>query len=137
MPLSGLLSAYGFAGGWPSIFYVFGLVGTLWCIMFLLFVSEDPEQCPRIKEAEKKYILSSLWGAAGSSVSDLLITCHVRRNEHDFPFVLIIFFAVSRFFPGYFRFILIFIVNTLKDSCIEIINYNLHHLYKPNFIFLQ
>lgn len=70
MPLSGLLSEYGFSGGWPSIFYVFGLIGTVWCLGFLFFVSEDPEQCPRIKENEKKYILSSLWGAAGSSVSD-------------------------------------------------------------------
>lgn len=69
MPLSGLLSAYGFAGGWPSIFYVFGLVGTVWCLCFLYFVSEDPEHCPSIKENEKKYILSSLWGAAGSSVN--------------------------------------------------------------------
>ncbi|XP_013134113.1 PREDICTED: putative inorganic phosphate cotransporter isoform X2 [Papilio polytes] len=67
MPLSGLLSAYGFAGGWPSIFYVFGIIGTVWCLAFLFLVSEDPEVCPRIKEAEKKYILSSLWGAAGSS----------------------------------------------------------------------
>ncbi|CAG9102021.1 unnamed protein product [Plutella xylostella] len=67
MPLSGLLSAYGFAGGWPSIFYVFGLVGTIWSLAFLFFVAEDPEQSKTIKEVEKKYILSSLWGAAGSS----------------------------------------------------------------------
>ncbi|XP_013195802.1 putative inorganic phosphate cotransporter isoform X2 [Amyelois transitella] len=67
MPLSGLLSAYGFSGGWPSIFYVFGLIGTVWCLAFLFFVSEDPEQCKSIKETEKKYILSSLWGNAGSS----------------------------------------------------------------------
>lgn len=67
MPLSGLLSAYGFSGGWPSIFYVFGLVGTVWSLAFLFLVSEDPEHCPSIKESEKKYILSSLWGAAGSS----------------------------------------------------------------------
>lgn len=80
MPLSGLLSAYGFSGGWPSIFYVFGLVGTVWCLAFLFFVSEDPEQCPSIKEAEKKYILSSLWGAAGSSVSILcdFILCSIK-----------------------------------------------------------
>lgn len=69
MPLSGVLSEYGFAGGWPSIFYVFGAVGTIWCIAFLLMVYEDPESHPRIAEDEKKYILSALWGNAGVSVS--------------------------------------------------------------------
>lgn len=89
MPLSGLLSAYGFSGGWPSIFYVFGLVGTVWSLAFLFFVHEDPEHCPRIKDQEKKYILSSLWGAAGSSVSFiieyiiLIIYIHIIR-----PFTL-------------------------------------------------
>ncbi|KAG7198816.1 hypothetical protein KM043_001788 [Ampulex compressa] len=67
MPLSGLLSEYGFAGGWPSIFYVFGAVGTIWCIAFLMTVYEDPEAHPRIAEDEKKYILSALWGNAGAS----------------------------------------------------------------------
>ncbi|KAI4502887.1 hypothetical protein M0802_001931 [Mischocyttarus mexicanus] len=67
MPLSGLLSEYGFAGGWPSIFYVFGAVGIIWCIAFFFLVYEDPESYPRISEEEKKYILSSLWGTAGVS----------------------------------------------------------------------
>ncbi|KAI5646635.1 major facilitator superfamily domain-containing protein [Phthorimaea operculella] len=69
MPLSGLLSAYGPAGGWPSIFYVFGIIGTVWSLAFLFLVSEDPEKCKRIKENEKKYILSSLWGATGLASS--------------------------------------------------------------------
>ncbi|XP_011501855.1 PREDICTED: putative inorganic phosphate cotransporter isoform X2 [Ceratosolen solmsi marchali] len=67
MPLSGLLSDHGFAGGWPSIFYVFGTVGTIWCIAFLIMVHEDPESHPRISDDEKKYILSALWGNAGAS----------------------------------------------------------------------
>nr|XP_012151210.1 PREDICTED: putative inorganic phosphate cotransporter isoform X4 [Megachile rotundata] len=67
MPLSGILSEYGFDGGWPSIFYVFGAVGTVWCIAFLIFIYEDPETHPRIAEDEKKYILSALWGNAGVS----------------------------------------------------------------------
>ena len=67
MPLSGILSEYGFDGGWPSIFYVFGAVGTIWCVAFLLMVYEDPETHPRIAEDEKKYILSALWGSAGAS----------------------------------------------------------------------
>lgn len=68
MPISGFLSEYGFAGGWPSIFYVFGLAGTLWSIAFILTIYDDPESHPRIKEDEKKYIVTSVWGAAGVSV---------------------------------------------------------------------
>lgn len=69
MPLSGLLSEYGFDGGWPSIFYVFGIVGVVWSLAFIFSVHEDPEAHPSIAEDEKKYILSSVWGAAGVSVS--------------------------------------------------------------------
>ncbi|XP_025995967.2 putative inorganic phosphate cotransporter isoform X2 [Solenopsis invicta] len=68
MPLSGLLAAWDF-GGWPSIFYVFGIIGTIWCIAFLIWVYEDPEQHPSITEDEKKLILSSLWGSAGITSS--------------------------------------------------------------------
>ena len=67
MPLSGLLSDPDLIGGWPSIFYVFGAVGTLWCLVFLFMIHEDPETHPTINEDEKKYILSSLWGNAGAS----------------------------------------------------------------------
>ncbi|XP_050545593.1 putative inorganic phosphate cotransporter isoform X1 [Daktulosphaira vitifoliae] len=67
MPLSGVLSEYGFAGGWPSIFYVFGAIGTLWSVAFLLLVHEDPESHPTIPHDERKYIISSVWGAAGVS----------------------------------------------------------------------
>jgi len=42
MPLSGLLAHYGFDGGWPSIFYVFGLLSTIWCILFIWLVQESP-----------------------------------------------------------------------------------------------
>lgn len=69
MPLSGLLSEYGFDGGWPSIFYVFGAVGCVWSVAFLFSVYEDPSSHPRIDEKEKKYIISSLGGAAGIAVT--------------------------------------------------------------------
>ena len=67
MPLSGVLSEYGFAGGWPSIFYVFATIGTLWSVAFLWYVHEDPESHPTIPHDEKKYIINSVWGAAGVS----------------------------------------------------------------------
>ncbi|KAF7994577.1 hypothetical protein HCN44_004049 [Aphidius gifuensis] len=65
MPLSGLLSGSDY--GWPSIFYVFGIVGAIWCVVFLWMVYEDPEKHPSISEDEKKKIISALWGTAGSS----------------------------------------------------------------------
>jgi MFS family permease len=68
-PLSGLLAEYGFSGGWPSIFYVFGVIGAAWSVAFLFMVAEDPDSSTTIAEDEKKYITTSLWGAAGVSVS--------------------------------------------------------------------
>ena len=73
MPLSGLLSEYGFDGGWPSIFYVFGIIGTVWSIAFLIFCYEDPNSHPTIDEKERKYINHSLWGTNDSKV------CHTRH----------------------------------------------------------
>nr|CAD7598036.1 unnamed protein product [Timema genevievae] len=67
MPLSGLLSEYGFSGGWPSIFYVFGTVGAIWSLLFLVTVYESPDEHPHIADDERKYITSSVWGSAGVS----------------------------------------------------------------------
>lgn len=69
MPISGYLSEHGFSGGWPSIFYVFGVAGTIWSIWFLLTVYNEPDKHPKIPEDEKKYIVTSVWGSGGVSVS--------------------------------------------------------------------
>lgn len=69
MPLSGLLSEAEFAGGWPSIFYVFGLIGCIWSLVFIWMIYEDPGVHPKIDEKEKKYIMNSLWGSATMTVS--------------------------------------------------------------------
>jgi len=60
MPLTGLLTKYGFDGGWASVFYVFGCVGLLWFFVWCLAVHPSPGTHPTISEAEKKYILESL-----------------------------------------------------------------------------
>ncbi|XP_034140514.1 putative inorganic phosphate cotransporter [Drosophila guanche] len=63
MPLSGLLAEYGFDGGWPSIFYVFGILTTVWCVLFLWLVHESPKSCKGISQTECKYIDDSIWEA--------------------------------------------------------------------------
>ena len=69
MPISGMLSDSTY--GWPSVFYVFGTVGVIWSIAFLCLVYEDPEHHPRINQNEKKHIMHSIWGTAGSSVNTI------------------------------------------------------------------
>lgn len=73
MPLSGLLAEYGFDNGWPSIFYIFGIIGVIWSVAFIIFVHEDPNVHPSMDEKEKKYIISSLWGTANATVSYIKI----------------------------------------------------------------
>ncbi|KAK3853809.1 hypothetical protein Pcinc_039667 [Petrolisthes cinctipes] len=45
-----------FLGGWPSIFYVFGVLGVLWGLPWFLMVHDLPEQHPNINSAELAYI---------------------------------------------------------------------------------
>ncbi|XP_066258483.1 putative inorganic phosphate cotransporter isoform X1 [Euwallacea similis] len=66
MPLSGLLAVS--HGGWPSIFYVFGAIGAVWCVAFLLWIYEDPEVNPKINPDERMYIQKSLGRVAGQVI---------------------------------------------------------------------
>ena len=84
MPLSGLLSVSD--GGWPSIFYVFGVVGAVWCVAFLFLVHEDPESHPKIDPYERKYIQEALGQKIGAPVS-----------KHSFQVVLIRNSLILRF----------------------------------------
>ncbi|XP_048745500.2 sialin-like isoform X2 [Ostrea edulis] len=59
-PISSLLCKYGFAGGWPSIFYTLGLVSIIWVVLWMLLTSDSPEQHKGISTIEKQYILQSL-----------------------------------------------------------------------------
>lgn len=86
MPLSGLLSVS--TGGWPSIFYVFGAVGTVWSLAFIFLVFEDPEIHPRINQEERKYIINALWGTAGVSVSKRQKLLFIDNNLYNKPSLL-------------------------------------------------
>ncbi|XP_052253573.1 uncharacterized transporter slc-17.2-like isoform X2 [Dreissena polymorpha] len=70
-PLAGLLCAYGFDGGWPSVFYITGLVSLLWCCVYAFFARDSPGAMPSIKPIERQYIETSL-GVYGQSVEEQL-----------------------------------------------------------------
>ncbi|KRY09857.1 Sialin [Trichinella patagoniensis] len=64
--VSGFLADSSFLGGWPSIFYVFGVLGIIWFILWTLFVTNGPEDHRFISNAEKNFIVNSLKVEGGS-----------------------------------------------------------------------
>ncbi|KAH9499196.1 hypothetical protein Btru_004415 [Bulinus truncatus] len=61
-PITAILCEYGFDGGWPSVFYLQGLLGILWYIAWTFMVYNRPAEHPRISTEEKNYIEASLSG---------------------------------------------------------------------------
>ncbi len=63
LPLGGFLCVYGFDGGWPSLFYVLGIAGIIWCIFSLALTSSTPNSHRFINTTEKEYILTKINGS--------------------------------------------------------------------------
>ncbi|XP_054930211.1 sialin-like [Dermacentor andersoni] len=59
LPLSAMLCKHGFAGGWPSVFYLTGLLGVVWSIFWILLASGSPEKHKFISMEERIYIVHS------------------------------------------------------------------------------
>lgn len=57
MPLSGILAQ---SLGWESLFYVFGAIGCVWFIAWIIIVREGPEKDRFISKDELRYIQESL-----------------------------------------------------------------------------
>ena len=55
-PVSAALSQHGFAGGWPSVFYVFGILGCLCFLPWTYNIYNTPAEHPRISGEELLYI---------------------------------------------------------------------------------
>lgn len=68
MPISAVLCKYGFADGWPSIYYVFGGVGILWSAIWFFYAADSPEKHRFISKAEREFIESSL-GTSNKAVT--------------------------------------------------------------------
>lgn len=71
LPVSGWLMgnedahASSLTSGWPSVFYVFGILGIIWFIFWSLFVHNSPSSHPRISVAELAYIQQQEIGGGG------------------------------------------------------------------------
>ncbi|KAF8357979.1 slc-17.2 [Pristionchus pacificus] len=74
LPLGGFLCTYGPDGGWPSIFYLLGLVGVLWCAVWMYMAADRPANHPRISAAEKNYIIASQEATMGKTSAHAVST---------------------------------------------------------------
>lgn len=57
--LTGYLSEHGFAGGWPSSFYVSGIISAATCVIWVTCTYSIPEEHPFISNVELRYIQQS------------------------------------------------------------------------------
>ncbi|XP_077994605.1 vesicular glutamate transporter 2-like [Glandiceps talaboti] len=57
LPLSGFLTDF---AGWPSVFYVYGVLGIIWSIFWFFIIHEKPDNHPTITEEERIYIKESI-----------------------------------------------------------------------------
>jgi len=63
LPLGGYLCVHGFDGGWPSLFYVLGIAGIVWCILSLVLTSSKPHNHRFISQKEMEYIQTKITGS--------------------------------------------------------------------------
>lgn len=114
MPLSGFLCDHGFAGGWPSVFYVFGALACLWFIVWIFAAYNTPADHPKISNAERCYIEASVgkkldlatpWGAILSSPAVWgLCVAHMANNWG--------FYTMLTSLPNYMKHVLKFDLQT-------------------------
>ena len=57
-----------FDGGWPSIFYIGGGIGLIFCLIWAFMVYDSPAEHPRISQREHLYIQKSLEGRKSKKV---------------------------------------------------------------------
>ncbi|RNA24333.1 sialin-like, partial [Brachionus plicatilis] len=55
--IGGFLCAGQFLGGWPSLFYLTGILGLVWCFIWILTVYDSPSAQKCITAEESNYIL--------------------------------------------------------------------------------
>jgi ACS family sodium-dependent inorganic phosphate cotransporter len=73
LPLGSFLCVSGFDDGWPSIFYIFGILSAIWCILFFILTSDSPQTHRFATQIEKDYVISHVKKSA-NLVIDLLET---------------------------------------------------------------
>jgi len=79
-PISGVLCQYGFAGGWPSVFYVFGALGMLWSVAWYVLISNTPLDHPSISKEELAIMDQIDYEAIKNNREETVPWCRIIRS---------------------------------------------------------
>ena len=69
----GILSDGTFLCGWPAIFYILGVAGCIWFVMWTVLFHETPQQHPNITRKELQFIKDDQGDEAAKLVSRKLL----------------------------------------------------------------
>ncbi|XP_030762119.1 putative inorganic phosphate cotransporter [Sitophilus oryzae] len=124
MFLTGTISASKF--GWPLVFYVFGGLGLLWCILMVFFGYDSPGVHPTISAQEKKFIEGSL-GKSEDNKHDKTPWKKILTSRHVWALLLAqtgnnyCFWTLVMQIPTYMNYVMHF--NMKKNSLLSSLPY--------------
>lgn len=70
MPVCGYLIS---TVGWASVFYVTGVIGIVWSILWFCLIYDSPAEHPRISAEEREDIETKIADGEGKMLANLLI----------------------------------------------------------------
>lgn len=81
LPVTGLLASS--AGGWPSVFYVGGIVTLTWVLFWCVLGANSPEEHRSISKEEREYIVSSLESTTSKTVNTRIYYVSVHNIYYE------------------------------------------------------
>ncbi|GFR09933.1 hypothetical protein TNCT_445971, partial [Trichonephila clavata] len=115
LSLSGWLCGLDFLGGWPAAFYVFGIIGCIWWVFWIIFISETPEEHPSISEEE----ISLYYQTEDDKMAHMSVDVPWKKIFTSVPMLGLLFGHIGSYFglsvlmteiPGYLNSVLHFSV---------------------------
>ena len=111
LPISGLLAQH---LGWEWIFYVFGVMGLVWCVGWIYVVKDNPEEDRNITDQELEYLRTG----KSNFISKLFFfnyfvsSTHVNKTKNSQAYIVSTHLSKAMFSLFQARNCIVFIFNT-------------------------
>ena len=62
-----------YSDSWPNVFYVFGALGMVWCVLWFWLAASSPAEHPTIEDEEREYIEATVKEDADETVAKVAV----------------------------------------------------------------